>query len=163
MKIHSWVILVVKIENPSSNLLEICSYISSFLHCCLVQTKTSFLLELTWQKWFSIAYKSNMKTTRQSFQMIAHCLFTSIDSNEKSREIRMRVIITECGRLYTPAWERTGKWEISGISSFVREVSVGYLSSGPITIFAVKYQYWSPNSTSGVCAVVSNIICQKTR
>jgi hypothetical protein len=29
-------------------------------------------------------YKSNMKTTRQSFQMIAHCLFTSIDSNEKS-------------------------------------------------------------------------------
>jgi carbamoylphosphate synthase large subunit len=33
-----------------------------------------------------------MKTTRQSFQMIAHCLFTSIDSNEKSREIRMQVI-----------------------------------------------------------------------
>jgi hypothetical protein len=33
-----------------------------------------------------------MKTTRQSFQMLAHCLFTSIDSNEKSREIEMRVI-----------------------------------------------------------------------
>jgi hypothetical protein len=49
--------------------------------------KTSFLLELTWQKWFSITYKSNMKTTHQNFQMIAHCLFTSIDSNEKSREI----------------------------------------------------------------------------
>jgi hypothetical protein len=76
-----------------SNLLEICSYIFSFLHCRLVQTKTSFLLELTWQKWFSITYKSNMKTTHQSFQMIAHCLFTSIDSNEKSREIRMRVIV----------------------------------------------------------------------
>jgi hypothetical protein len=59
----------------------------------LVQTKTSFLLGLTWQKWFPITYKSNMKTTHQSFQMIAHCLFTSIDSNEKSREIRMRVIV----------------------------------------------------------------------
>jgi GTPase SAR1 family protein len=81
-----------EIENPSSNLLEICSYISSFLHCCFVQTKTSFLLELTWQKLFSITYKSSMKTTRQSFQMIAHCLFTSIDSNEKFREIRMQVI-----------------------------------------------------------------------
>ena len=92
MEIHCLVNLVVKIENPSSNLLEICSYISSFLHCRLVQTKTSFLLELTWQKWFSFTYKSNMKTTHQSFQMIAHCLFTSIDSNEKSREIRMRVI-----------------------------------------------------------------------
>jgi hypothetical protein len=92
MKIHCRVNLVMKIENPSSNLLEICSYIYSFLHCRLVQTKTSFLLELTWQKSFSITYKSNMKTTRQSFQMIAHCLFTSIDSNEKSREIRMRVI-----------------------------------------------------------------------
>jgi hypothetical protein len=90
--IHCRVNLVVKIENPSSNLLEICSYISSFLHYRLVQTKSSFLLVLTWQKWFSITYKSNMKTTRQSFQMIAHCLFTSIDSNEKSREIRMRVI-----------------------------------------------------------------------
>ena len=58
-----------------------------FLHCRLVQTKTS-CWELTWQKWFSITYKSNMKTTRQGFQMIAHCLFTSIDSNEKSQEIR---------------------------------------------------------------------------
>jgi hypothetical protein len=28
-----------------------------------------------------------MKTTRQRFQMIAHCLLTSIDSNEKSRDI----------------------------------------------------------------------------
>jgi hypothetical protein len=27
----------------------------------------------------------------------------------------------ECRRFYTPAWERTGKWEISGISSFVLE------------------------------------------
>jgi hypothetical protein len=60
-----------------------------------------------------------MKTTRQSFQMIAHCLFTSIDSNEKSREIRLRVRISECGRFYTPARERTDKREISGISSFV--------------------------------------------
>ena len=92
MKIHCRMNLVVKIENPSSNLLKICSYISSFLHCRLIQTKTSFLLELTLQKWFSITYKANMKTTRQSFQMIAHCLFTSIDSNEKSWEIRMRVI-----------------------------------------------------------------------
>ena len=92
----------MKIENPSSNLLEICSYIYSFLHCRLVQTKTSFLLELTWQKSFSITYKSNMKTTRQSFQMIAHCLFTSIDSNEKSREIRMRVKISECGDSILP-------------------------------------------------------------
>jgi hypothetical protein len=34
-----------------------------------------------------------MKTTCQSFQMITHRLFISIDSNyEKSREIRMRVI-----------------------------------------------------------------------
>ena len=97
MKIHCRVNLVMKIENPSSNLLEICSYIYSFLHCRLVQTKTSFLLELTWQKSFSITYKSNMKTTRQSFQMITHCLFTSIDSNEKSREIRMWVKISECG------------------------------------------------------------------
>jgi hypothetical protein len=38
-----------------------------------------------------------MKTTRQSFQMIAHCLFTSIDSIEKSQEIRMQVKIFECG------------------------------------------------------------------
>jgi hypothetical protein len=29
---------------------------------------------------------------KKIFQMIAHCLFTSIDSNEKFREIRMRVI-----------------------------------------------------------------------
>jgi hypothetical protein len=50
IKIHCQVNLVVKIENPSSNLLEICSYISSFLHCRLVQTKTSFLLELTWRQ-----------------------------------------------------------------------------------------------------------------
>jgi hypothetical protein len=42
--------------------------------------------------WFSITYKSNMKTTCQSFRMIAHCLFTSIDSNGKSWEIRMRII-----------------------------------------------------------------------
>ena len=118
MKIHCRVNLVVKIENPSSNLLEICS---SFLHCRLVQTKTSFLLELTWQKWFSITYKSNMKTTHQSFQMIAHCLFTSIDNNEKSREIQMWVEISECGRFYTSEREQTGKREISGISSFVRE------------------------------------------
>jgi hypothetical protein len=33
MKIHCRVNLIVKIEKPSSNLLEICSYISSFLHC----------------------------------------------------------------------------------------------------------------------------------
>jgi hypothetical protein len=38
--------LVVKIENPSSNLLEICIYISSFLHCRLVQKKTFFTLPL---------------------------------------------------------------------------------------------------------------------
>jgi hypothetical protein len=122
MKIHCRVNLVVKIENPSSNLLEICSYISSFLHCLLVQTKTSFLLELTWQKWFSITYKSNMKTIRQSFQMMAHCLFTSIDSNENPDKYEcgsLRVKIFE--RFYTPVWERTGKWKISGISSFVRE------------------------------------------
>jgi hypothetical protein len=91
-----------------------------FLHCRLVQTKTS-CWELTWQKWFSITYKSNMKTTRQGFQMIAHCLFTSIDSNEKSQEIRMQVKISECGRSDTPARERTGNGEISGISSFVWE------------------------------------------
>ena len=51
----------------------------------------------------------------------AHCLFTSIDSNEKSWEIWLRVKISECGRFYTPARERTSKWEISGISSFVRD------------------------------------------
>ena len=62
-----------------------------------------------------------MKTTRQSFQMITHCLFTSIDSIEKSQEIRMQVKIFECRIFYTPARERTGKWEISGISLFVRE------------------------------------------
>ena len=128
MKIHCRVNLVVKIENPSSNLLEICS--SSFLHCRLVQTKTSFLLELTWQKWFSITYKSNMKTTRQSFQMITHCLFTSIDNNEKSREIQMWVEISECGRFYTPEREQTGKREISGISSFVRETPAQNVSVG---------------------------------
>jgi hypothetical protein len=50
---------------------------------------------------------------------VAYCLFTSIDSNEKSREIRLRVKISECGRFYTPARERTDKREISGISSFV--------------------------------------------
>ena len=52
-----------------------------------------------------------MKTTRQGFQMIAHCLFTSIDSNEKSQEIRMGVKISECGRPDTPARERTGNGE----------------------------------------------------
>jgi hypothetical protein len=99
MKIHCRVNLVVKIENPSSNLLEICIYISSFLHCRLVQKKTFLTLPLGPEKdlflvgvdmaemILSITYKSNIKTTRQSFQMIAHCLFTSIDSNEKSREI----------------------------------------------------------------------------
>ena len=137
MKIHCRVNLVVKIENPSSNLLEICSYISSFLHCRLVQTKTSFLLELTWQKWFSITYKSNMKTTRQSFQMIAHCLFTSIDSNEKSWEIRMQVKISECGRFDTPTWERTGKGEISGISSFVRECQNTPAQNGRVGRYAL--------------------------
>jgi hypothetical protein len=43
MKIHCRV-KVVQIENPSSNLLEICSYISSFLHCRLVQTKSKLAL-----------------------------------------------------------------------------------------------------------------------
>jgi uncharacterized protein YfaQ (DUF2300 family) len=33
----------------------------------------------------------------------------------------LRVKISECGRFYTPARERTGKREISGISSFVRK------------------------------------------
>jgi hypothetical protein len=33
----------------------------------------------------------------------------------------IRVKISECGITYTPARERTGKREISGISSFVRE------------------------------------------
>jgi hypothetical protein len=37
-------------------------------------------------------------------------LTQSIDSNEKSREIRLRVKISECGRFYTPARERTRKW-----------------------------------------------------
>jgi hypothetical protein len=33
----------------------------------------------------------------------------------------MQVKIFECRIFYTPARERTGKWEISGISLFVRE------------------------------------------
>jgi hypothetical protein len=33
----------------------------------------------------------------------------------------LRVKISEYGRFYTPAWEQTGKREISGILSFVRE------------------------------------------
>jgi hypothetical protein len=34
----------------------------------------------------------------------------------------LRVKISECGRFHTPVRERTGKWEISGILSFVREI-----------------------------------------
>jgi hypothetical protein len=33
----------------------------------------------------------------------------------------LRVKISKCGRFFTPVWEWTGKREISGISSFVRE------------------------------------------
>jgi hypothetical protein len=54
-------------------------------------------------------------------QLFGYCLFTSIDSIEKSQEIRMQVKIFECGIFYTPARERTYKREISGNSLFVRE------------------------------------------
>ena len=32
-----------------------------------------------------------------------------------------------------------------------------------ISVFALIYPYFPPNSTSGICAVVSKIICQSTR
>ena len=162
MKIHCRVNLVVKIENPSSNLLEICSYISSFLHCRFVQTKTSFLLELTGQKWFSITYKSSMKTTSQSLQMIAHCLFTSIDSNEKFREIRMQVIavkISECGTFYTPAWEWTGKLEISGISSFVRETPAQNGRVGRYGLYVYQFLVQFPGIYIGICHHLIFLTC----
>jgi hypothetical protein len=44
MKVHCRVNLIVKIENPSSNLPEICSYISSFFTLPLGPDKDLFLV-----------------------------------------------------------------------------------------------------------------------
>ena len=35
-------------------------------------------------------------------------------------------------------------------------------NTGQISVFALKYPYLPPNSTSGICAVVSKIVCQST-
>jgi hypothetical protein len=43
-------------------------------------------------------------------------------SPEKYECGSLQVKISECGRFYAPARERTSKWEISRISSFVREI-----------------------------------------
>ena len=48
-------------------------------------------------------------------------LLTVMKNSEKYECRSLRVKISECGTFYTPAWEWTGKLEISGISSFVRE------------------------------------------
>jgi hypothetical protein len=56
----------------------------------------------------------------------------------------LRVRISEYGRFYTPAREQTGKWEISGISSFVRETPAqngrvgryGFVSYGEQCLFS---------------------------
>ena len=48
-------------------------------------------------------------------------LLTVMKSPEKYECGSLRVKISECGWLYIPARERTGKWKISGISSFVGE------------------------------------------
>jgi hypothetical protein len=39
--------------------------------------------------------------------------------NPKKYDLQVKIF--ECGIFYTPARERTGKWEISAISLFVRE------------------------------------------
>ena len=36
-------------------------------------------------------------------------------------------------------------------------------NTGQISVFVLIYPYFPPNSTSGICAVVSKIICQSTR
>jgi hypothetical protein len=48
-------------------------------------------------------------------------LLTAMKNPEKYECGSLRVKISECGRFHTPVRERTGKWEISGILSFVRE------------------------------------------
>ena len=48
-------------------------------------------------------------------------LLTVMKNPEKYKCGSLRVKISECGRFYTPMRERTSKWEISGISSFVQE------------------------------------------
>ena len=48
-------------------------------------------------------------------------LLTVMKNPEKYECGSLQVKISECGSINTPARERTGKWEISGISSFVRE------------------------------------------
>jgi hypothetical protein len=53
--------------------------------------------------------------------IICLLLLTVIKNPEKYECGSLRVKISECGRFYTPAWERIGKREISGISLFVRE------------------------------------------
>ena len=121
MKIHCRMNLVVKIENPSSNLLEICSYISSFLHC--------WQRPLSCWSWhgrndFWLLINRTWKLLAKVFKWspIACLLLLTVMKNPEKYECgSLRVKISKCGRFYTPARERTSKREISGISSFVRE------------------------------------------
>jgi len=50
----------------------------------------------------------------------------------------LQVKISECGRCYTPARERTSKWEISVISSFVQESPA---QNGRVGRYAYLLQY----------------------
>jgi hypothetical protein len=53
----------------------------------------------------------------------------------------LQVKISECGRFYTLAREQTGKWEISGISSFVRETPAQNGRVGRYAVFQYKNKF----------------------
>jgi hypothetical protein len=72
----------------------------------------------------------------------------------------LRVKISECGRFHTPVRERTGKWEISGILSFVREIPaqngrvgryeydkcLGDMGTGIIDVIGGPHDFMPPRS-----------------
>jgi hypothetical protein len=66
-------------------------------------------------------------------------LLTVMKNPEKYKCRSLRVKISECGRFYTPMRERTSKWEISGISSFVQKFQADWMKD---------FQFLRPRSLS---------------